>query len=149
MLIPAFAFQSVRPNTPARPLSDAVLLHCKRLSTATSVLMPFRFTDERYRAAYCHLNVMHAVRTGGGERVFGWLVWELPGRLVDAEFHVVWRTPGGELVDLTPRADGEPEVLFVPDRFAVSADATFSGPIAPTIRSCMCGGDHGGCSSSS
>lgn len=65
---------------------------------------------------HCHANVARHVRRAGGERVFGWKLWCYPGRqAVEAEFHCVWRDPSGRLVDITPDAEGETQILFVAD----------------------------------
>ena len=34
----------------------------------------------------------------------------------ELEFHCVWQAPDGTLHDITPRQDGEPLILFMPDR---------------------------------
>lgn len=51
----------------------------------------------------------------GGSSVFGWLIWEWPGILIEAEFHAVWQKPDGTLLDVTKKDDGESVVLFIPD----------------------------------
>ncbi|HWR51924.1 MAG TPA: SEC-C metal-binding domain-containing protein [Bryobacteraceae bacterium] len=35
--------------------------------------------------------------------------------MIEAEFHAVWRDSAGQLTDVTPRVDGEKNVLFLPD----------------------------------
>ena len=45
----------------------------------------------------------------------GWAVWQVADALIEAEFHVAWRTPDGELTDITPRPGGEDTILFVED----------------------------------
>jgi len=51
----------------------------------------------------------------GGERVFGWSVWEWPRVFIEAEFHAVWKQPDGSFLDITPKSLPIPRVLFVPD----------------------------------
>lgn len=63
----------------------------------------------------CFHNVEAKVQKDGGSIVHGWQLWEWPNVLVEGEFHAVWRSPDGNLVDITPKADGEEKVLFVPD----------------------------------
>jgi hypothetical protein len=104
----------VRQTTPTTPLSKTVTDLCEKISPGeTPVFLDFSETDPRYAASNCHTNVFHLVREHGGERVNGWIIWE--GRFAEAEFHAVWRSPEGELYDVTPRADGEKTVLFLPD----------------------------------
>jgi hypothetical protein len=52
----------------------------------------------------CVVNVARAVEEGGGEAVNGWnLIETLPGVLMEAEFHSLWRAPDGSLHDVTPK----------------------------------------------
>lgn len=62
----------------------------------------------------CHVNVNDYVLTHGGEAVLGWVIWQSKV-LFDAEAHCNWRSPQGDLIDITPKADGEAKVLFLPD----------------------------------
>jgi hypothetical protein len=64
------------------------------------------------RIGRCWENVNAVVRKSGGQRVHGWTIWERPPLFLTSEFHAVWRTADGELVDVTPKADGEQRVLF-------------------------------------
>ncbi len=119
MSYPAFVSRMVvvRSTTPRLPATMAVRSLCERLTSGGEFsLLPFSAVNPRYKAGFCHANVLHRTRTHGGSREFGWLVWEHPGLLAEGEFHSVWRSPTGELVDLTPRADGERLVMFVVDR---------------------------------
>jgi hypothetical protein len=71
------------------------------------------------RALDCFPVVARHVDRAGGEPCYGWRIWELPWAYVEAEFHVVWRSPDGELVDITPTQTGISRILFVPDPSAV------------------------------
>ena len=64
------------------------------------------------RIGRCWENVGAVVRQNRGQRRYGWTIWERSGLFLTAEFHAVWRTADGELVDVTPKADGEHRVLF-------------------------------------
>src|SRR5207237_631210 len=59
------------------------------------------------------------VRTGieiaGLTAVPGWAIWQCADALIEAEFHLAWRTPAGELVDVAARPGGEETILFVED----------------------------------
>lgn len=58
------------------------------------------------------------VGSEGGRRVLGWQIWQ--GQLlVEAEFHAVWESPAGELLDITPKPMAFSEILFVPDPNAI------------------------------
>jgi hypothetical protein len=49
----------------------------------------------------CFQNVRTHVKKHGGEVIDGWLVWETPPLIVEAEFHSVWLRPDGVLIDIT------------------------------------------------
>jgi hypothetical protein len=53
------------------------------------------------------------VQKHGGEAVYGWSLWELPGIWLYAEHHCVWRKPSGELVCVTPQLGKETRILFL------------------------------------
>ena len=66
------------------------------------------------RIGFCIQNVAAKIRRDGGGAVSGWdITWEEDG-LLEAESHMVWESPRGTLVDITPRATGEPKTLFLP-----------------------------------
>ena len=67
----------------------------------------------------CFGNVAAQVEKYGGERILGWTIWEWPNVLIEAEFHAIWKSPEGTLLDITPKADGESEILFVSDLTAI------------------------------
>ena len=65
----------------------------------------------------CHVNVMIQCRLAGGHARYGWLLWENDARdRCQAMFHSVWQEAGEDFIDITPRADDERLVMFVPDR---------------------------------
>ncbi|WP_271587414.1 hypothetical protein [Bradyrhizobium sp. CCBAU 53415] len=58
----------------------------------------------------CQRNVLDHMRLHRGQLVHAWAIWA--NRLfLMGEFHAIWRSPGGELVDVTPTAEGEARVL--------------------------------------
>jgi hypothetical protein len=64
----------------------------------------------------CHLNVWVQCTKEGGAGVSGWMIAEDPKHhFVEAQYHTVWKSPSGKLIDITPRTDKEHKVLFVPD----------------------------------
>ncbi len=63
----------------------------------------------------CFPIVAEQVAAKGGQQIFGWAVWELPGVFIEAEFHSVWESPEGELVDIVPRLRPFTEIAFVLD----------------------------------
>jgi hypothetical protein len=70
---------------------------------------------ENCQPGNCFENVPAIVQRHGGAVQHGWLLREQPTIFVEGTFHAVWRRPGGDLVDVTPRADQLTEILFLPD----------------------------------
>ena len=75
---------------------------------------------------YCSDGVLQKIRHDGGGIRFGWTIWEWPGVLYTAEFHAVWVSPDGALIDITPKPAKERRIVFVPDE-AYAADFDFDG----------------------
>lgn len=63
----------------------------------------------------CINNVDKRIQANGGERVLGWKIWEIPGLMIEAEFHATWKNPHGKLFDVTPNETKVNKVLFLPD----------------------------------
>lgn len=101
-------------------LDDAVLQLLHKLGVAPSDARWLEFTVPggfEPEVVQCHVNVWaHWKRSPGGHAVAGWVIWQAKAAsFVEAEFHSVWCDAEGNLVDVTPRKDGERYVLFVPD----------------------------------
>jgi hypothetical protein len=63
----------------------------------------------------CVGNVRRRIAAHGGEEVLGWKIWEWYGVMIEAEFHMMWRSPDGRLIDVTPNFVPFDRVLFLPD----------------------------------
>jgi hypothetical protein len=63
----------------------------------------------------CFFNLPEKITADSGSIQHGWALWERPGLLIEGEFHAVWVSSEGELIDITPKRDGEIEILFLPD----------------------------------
>ena len=63
----------------------------------------------------CFPNVQAKIEREGGQMLCGWQIWEWPHVMVEAEFHAVWLSPEGQMIDITPKPHGETQILFVPD----------------------------------
>lgn len=106
---------------------------CDRIEPgAKPVSLPFTPMPTPYEAGVCHWNVEHCVRQNGGERVPGWMIWDQNPAFTESEFHSVWRDPSGKLIDITPRVDGEAEVIFLPSKLDV--EQTVTGGTVPANR---------------
>ncbi len=62
----------------------------------------------------CFPIVEKRIQKSGGSQVLGWAIWKI-NVLVQAEFHAVWKTSEGDLMDISPRVGYFKRILFVPD----------------------------------
>lgn len=101
--------QETTPNAITKGISAA----CRRVSSEEPVYLTIR-PRQGARLHCCYQNVSAQVAEFGGSSVEGWLIWEGQGYL-HLIHHSVWRSPSGEVIDVTPQEDGERAILFLPD----------------------------------
>jgi hypothetical protein len=105
---------TMRP-TLARTITPAIRSLCRELVPDGEL----RFVTLRPLAGAdpgdCFPVVLGQVEREGGVVCHGWRIWEMPSVFVEAEFHAVWRSPQGELLDVTPVPMNGDRILFVPD----------------------------------
>ncbi len=82
--------------------------------------------DRKAQLNECFFNVRKKMEREGGNILHGWCLWEFPGLFIEAEFHSLWIAPNGGLLDITPKQDGESEILFLPDPSAVFDEAAYN-----------------------
>ena len=101
-----------RETTPRRIIPPIKRL-CKKLAAdgMPSFVPVLAAPSAKANAAY--ENVEDTVRVNGGEHAPGWLIWEMRGVLLNAERYTCWRSPEGDLIDVTPKPDGEKRILFL------------------------------------
>lgn len=58
-------------------------------------------------------NVEDTIRVNSGEHAAGWLLWEMRGVLLNAERYTCWKSPDGDVIDVSPKPDGEKRILFL------------------------------------
>ncbi len=63
----------------------------------------------------CFTIVQQQVLTHGGRQITGWKMVEFTNVRLEAEFHVVWESPDGDLIDITPQEHNFSRTLFLPD----------------------------------
>ena len=63
----------------------------------------------------CFPLVQEKVKKHCGGIIFGWQIWKTR-LLVEAEFHAIWESQSGELLDIAPKPITPNKILFVPDR---------------------------------
>lgn len=100
---------------PREPISQIVLDACHHvIPGATPEFVPVHLTQHSEPDA-CHTNASLMAASAGGSVQQGWSIWEIPDWEVRMEFHSVWRSPSGQLLDTTPPAFVSNRVLFLPD----------------------------------
>ena len=87
---------------------------CTTLSSETASYIPV-IPDDHGLWGWCSDGVTEKIKAEGGEHAYGWTIWEWPKVLWTAEFHDVWRSPTGNLIDITPKPGNETKILFLHD----------------------------------
>ena len=118
----------LRPVTPAevsRELADLSASLAPGVEPAYVMVHPTQGAPTNE----CFPLVDAAVLRDGGSRVLGWSLWELPSVFVEAEFHAVWASPAGELIDVAPKSRPVTRILFLPGK-----DLVYSGRQVNNVR---------------
>ncbi|PTS87387.1 MULTISPECIES: hypothetical protein [unclassified Caulobacter] len=113
------------PEGPPAEITPAILAFCQSLSPVMPQYLALT-ADPLGRYGWCNEGVRLKVATAGGEPVHGWNVVEWPPGLLTAEFHCVWKSPEGELIEMTPKPWPWGRILFVEDP-NYPADFNFEG----------------------
>lgn len=112
-LIPAWD-DPVLTTTP-KAITPGVLALCRDIASgATPEFVSVR-TEPYAEANECFAAVAKKVAADGGSIQHGWTIWQFGDWMAEGEFHAVWRSPQGELVDISPKPAGETSILFLPD----------------------------------
>lgn len=100
---------------PPELIDENVLEFCHRLSPGQSPSwVPVR-PDSATNLLQCFPNVEKRISERGGEIVYGWEISEIVQIHLEARFHAVWRSPEGNLIDVTPEEFSQPRILFLID----------------------------------
>lgn len=108
-----YLFEEKRLTTPAT-IDNNVQQFCKKISPSESpVFLPVQPLNWS-RLNYCNKNVERMIQLHSGKMVLGYKIWYVPFLYIEAERHAVWRSPNGELLEITFNKDGESQILFLP-----------------------------------
>jgi hypothetical protein len=91
-----------------------VLTFCRSICRNEPVWVPLRPLPGK-PVKECLSIVPEYVGMYGGTQRNGWAIWEFSKVMIEAEFHCVWESPDGELLDLTPQGFALDKILFLPD----------------------------------
>ncbi len=101
--------------TTPKKITDTILAVCKQVQPASEpIYLPVRPAAGEPLAACVHV-VERKIARDRGKAQLGWIIWEFPFTWLDFEFHSVWVSPSGEVVDVSRKPDGEKRILFLPD----------------------------------
>lgn len=103
---------------PPSEIDQATLDFCATISASAPLYVPVHPAPGA-KAQYCFDNSVAEAKRHGGSAAYGWAIWHWPGRWFEAEHHAVWRTPAGDLLDVTPQLGDPRRILFLPDPDAV------------------------------
>ena len=111
--------------TAPKKLSLSIKFFIKNMGlTNRPRFLKFTNISEAYKSSFCFNNCELESKQSGAKTVFGWTIWEdKKHSFLEAEFHAVL-FKNNTLIDITPRIDNEPKILFIPDseRMAVRHD---------------------------
>ena len=102
-------------TTPAE-LTPDVLAFCSRVEPQVTPVYVEVAPVRGAEVNECLPNVCKYIRECGGSQQQGWTIWYEPGEWIEAGYHAVWVSPEGKLIDMTPKADGETRILFLPTK---------------------------------
>jgi len=86
-------------------VSPLVLQFCRRIEPDAEPLYVPVAPLGGVPTNFCNLVVTAKVARDGGEALSGWTIWLNPDVMIEAEAHMVWRSPTGDLIDVTPKPD--------------------------------------------
>lgn len=120
---------SIQVSTTPASLTKDIAKFCKTVSKKVKPIYVPVQPIPGYTAHFCWNNVQRHMEEHGGGIQYGWIIWEMPGLLIEAEFHAVWVTHEGQFVDITEKDDRETQILFLPDE-----SRKFNGRLIDNIR---------------
>ncbi|HOO90143.1 MAG TPA: hypothetical protein PLA74_04900 [Syntrophales bacterium] len=102
-----------------KEITKDILAFCKEIDPNTNPLFVSVNPTREVRFNYCLTDVPKYAMQHGGKAIFGWIIWELQGLLLEAEFHTCFEGNNGKLIDITPKSDGNEYIVFLPDSYRV------------------------------
>jgi hypothetical protein len=96
-------------------ISNEILDLCTAIDPAQQPQYVQVIAEPGYVFDECFFNVRDKIEKHGGAIQFGWAIWEWISILIEAEFHAVWISPEGELVDVSEKPNNIERILFLPD----------------------------------
>lgn len=92
-----------------------VIQFCRDLCGDSLPIYVLVHPDTDFLPVQCFQNVATKINRTGGEIVYGWEVSQYPRVYLEARHHAIWKSPSGQLIDVTPEEFGMRRILFLPD----------------------------------
>ncbi len=120
------ALHSICPNR----LTMAIMGLVKELDCSTS---PVYIPVKPLKYPWCikneyFNNVLKYSSRKKGAIVYGWNITGIPAGMLEAEFHAIWKSPRGELIDITPNQHEFTRILFLVDH-----TREYHGKVVPSM----------------
>ena len=122
--------QMGRVTTP-RIITPQIKELCQSISEYEPVYVEVK-ADPKSLINECFPNVNAHIKEYGGQSVLGKCIWQRANVLIEAEAHAIWKSPSGDMVDVTPHNNGEDSILFL-----VDPQMTYDGNCIPNIRKAL------------
>lgn len=102
-----------KETTPSR-ITNQVKKLCSRLTIYGSYpkyidVMPWENSVKNE----CINNVKRYIDVYEGQVVTGWVIWQWANILIEAEAHAIWKSPKGQLLDISVHDNNETKILFL------------------------------------
>lgn len=105
-------------NTVPKTLTDELIEFCRGFSLHKPVFVRSKPSADAVQS-HCFDNVARKIERAGGEIVYGWAIWVVPGLYFEAEHHGIWGNRRGKLLDVSPQLRNAPKIVFLPDPDAI------------------------------
>ena len=89
---------------------------CKRLNPDFEAAIVDIKPEAGAKIGQWKANVDAKVAKDGGECLEGWAIWYQDDIIVEGEACAVWKSPTGDLLDITPREEDYPQIMFVEEK---------------------------------
>jgi hypothetical protein len=118
--------------TTPKAITDEIQQFCSSIDSTQQPVFLAVQPEQGAKYRQCFVNVAQKQQQLGGAAQHGWIIWESPGIYLEAEFHSVWVSDHGKLIDVTPQPDKEETILFLPDSVRV-----WNGSPVPNFRKAL------------
>ncbi len=71
---------------------------------------------EKSKINDCVNNAKEYLKINKGNSVIGWAIWLHPHCMIEAEFHIIYQSDNGQLIDITPHKNNIDKILFMEDQ---------------------------------